>query len=73
MQLVSEAAALSRELTRAEQDQILAEHGVTVGPDELAIFDGEEFMVIKFLLKPTSMNRQERRAQRAAQRQRRST
>jgi hypothetical protein len=64
---------MTTELTREQQDRILAEHGVTVGPDEFVVFEGEDFTVYRMVLKPPP-NRQERRAQRAAgRRERRSS
>ncbi|TJU91096.1 MAG: hypothetical protein E5Y10_06935 [Mesorhizobium sp.] len=65
---------MSRELSRAEQDAILAAHGITkIEDDEFVVFEGEEFTIYKLNLKSPAppSNRKARRAARAADRQRR--
>ncbi|OBQ58040.1 hypothetical protein EFV37_13205 [Mesorhizobium loti] len=64
---------MSRQLSRAEQDEILAQHGITsVESDELVVFDGLDFTVYKLITKApggpgiAAANRKARRAARAA-------
>ncbi|RWM28499.1 hypothetical protein [Mesorhizobium sp.] len=64
---------MSRQLSRADQDEILARHGITsVESDELVIFDGEDFTIYKLIVKAPGpvipANRKARRAAHAAKR-----
>ncbi|RUW21994.1 hypothetical protein EN844_06565 [Mesorhizobium sp. M3A.F.Ca.ET.201.01.1.1] len=65
---------MSRQLSRAEQDEILARHGITsIDSDELVVFDGEAFTVYQLIAKApgpaaATANRKARRAARAAKR-----
>ncbi|SIT52654.1 hypothetical protein BQ8794_10024 [Mesorhizobium prunaredense] len=60
---------MSRQLSRAEQDAILAANGITnIEDDEFVVFEGEEFTIYKLNLIP-KLNRRQRRALRAAERQ----
>jgi len=62
---------MSSELSRAEQDAILAANGITkIEDDEFVVFEGEEFTIYKLNLNaPTPPpNRKARRAARSADR-----
>jgi hypothetical protein len=52
-------------LTRQQQDEILAAHGITeLAPDEIPIFDGEDFFIVRprFHVNGPRPSRRERRA-----------